>query len=267
MNASGERVSQTLTPAEQAQEIRLSTSYLNQVTANRYSRQSPLLFRFPYGRGALPSDTELDELERRGTMRFTARDRTTRLREYRRLSSPLHNIAGEGYGHLLWNHDSQDSSANAPTNTLASKASFVTRNLRSLCTSSQTDIVSLFHDIKSFNPEVIAVLIDLGQCLGMSFVDSKTILQSRSILNNATYIPKESIQSAPVEQLDSIADLLRNIGPDCEEEKEPTPGSCFSESLSRHFADCEAGSVSICIRGSWYQKTEQKLQECRSRGL
>ncbi len=267
MDAKGEKVSETLTPREQEEEIRLSKTYLNQATANRYSRQTPLLFRFPYGRGALPSDTELDALERRGKMRFSAEDRPTRLKEYRRLSSPLHNIAEAGHGHLLWNHDSQDSSSSAPSNTPESKASFVAKNLRGLCTSPQTDIVSLFHDIKSFNPEVIAVLIDIGQCLGISFVDSRTILQSQALLSSATYIPQERIQSAPVERLDSIAEFLKTLGPDCEEEKEPTPGSCFSESLNRHFGDCEAGTVSICIRGSWYQKTDQKLQECRARGL
>lgn len=267
LNSSGQRVSQPLTPEEQEDEIKLSTTYLNQATANRYSRQTPLLFRFPYGRGALPSDSELDELERRGAMRLPSSDRPNRLREYRRLSAPLHSIASQGYGHLLWNHDSQDSTASAPVNTLQAKANFVTQNLRGLCSSSQTDIVSLFHDTKSFNPEVIAVLIDLGQCLGMNFVDARSILQSHSILNHATFIPREIIQSAPVRQIDSITEILRNIGPDCEEKSEPAPGSCFSQSLNRYFADCESGSVSICLRGSWYQKTEQKIQECHSRGL
>lgn len=260
-------MSQPLTPAEQAEEIALSTRYLNEATGNRYGRQTPLLFRFPYGRGALPSDTELDEMERRGDMRFTSSDRATRLREYRNLSRPLQTLASQGYGHLLWNHDSGDSSSSAPDSTLDSKASYVSRNLRSLCSSGQRDIVSLFHDIKSFNPEAVAVLIDLGQCLGMQFVDAQTILASESLAASGTYISRRSVEAAPAQQLDSIADLLRNLGPSCPENTDPALGSCYSESLNRYFADCEAGAVSICISGSWYQKTDAKLSECRARGL
>lgn len=267
LNSSGSPVSTPLTPAQQAEEIALSTRYLNESTGNRYGRQSPLLFRFPYGRGALPSDAELDEMERRGDMRFSSRDRATRLREYRTLSEPLNAVAAQGYGHLLWNHDSGDSGSAAPDNTLASKANFVAGNLRNLCSSGQRDIVSLFHDIKSFNPEAVAVLIDLGQCLGMSFVDAQTILASETLRANGTYITRQSVESAPARQVDSIGDLLRNLGPDCPENTEPAPGSCYSESLDRYFADCESGSVSICIRGSWFRKTDEKLAECRARGL
>jgi peptidoglycan/xylan/chitin deacetylase (PgdA/CDA1 family) len=266
LNSQGTPVSESLTEEERVREIRLSTQYLNEATNNRYGRQRPLLFRFPYGRGALPSDRELEEMERRNEIRFTSQDRTIRLREYRRLSSPLHAVATEGYGHLLWNHDSMDSSSSAPTNSPQSKSEFIVRNLRNFCSSSHRDIVSLFHDIKSFNPEVIAVLIDLAQCLGLSFVDAPTILSASSLQNNGTYLSQETIQGEPVKHMDEIAKLLKNIGPDCEQH-EPTPGSCYSESLNRFFGDCEGGSVSICIRGSWYSRTPAKEAECRARGF
>lgn len=262
------RVLTSLTPDEKLRQIRLSTRYLNEATGNRYSRQRPLLYRFPYGRGVLPSDSELDEMERRGEIRFSSRDRQLRLREYRSLSAPLHAIAEAGYGHLLWNHDSSDSTANAPRpNDPDSKVRFITQNLSSLCSSSNTDIVSLFHDIKPFNPEVVAVLIDLGRCLGMSFVDQGTILQSQALANAGTYIAKESVQAAPVRRLDEIGELLKSLGPDCPPEEQNAPGSCYSQDARRTFRDCESGEVSICIRGSWFRKTEEKLQECRARGL
>ena len=266
LNSQGREISESLTEEERVREIRLSTQYLNESTNNRYSRQRPLLFRFPYGRGALPSDSELNEMERRGEMRFSSQERSVRLREYRRLSSPLHAVAHEGYGHLLWNHDSMDSSSTAPTNTPQSKSEFIVRNLKNFCSSSHSDIVSLFHDIKAFNPEVIAVLIDLAQCLGLSFVDAPTILSASSLQNNGTYLSQETIQRAPVKQMDEITKLLSNLGPDCEH-PEPPPGSCYSESLNRFFHDCEGGSVSICIKGSWFSRTPSKEAECRARGF
>lgn len=257
----------SLSPEEKSRQIRLYTRYLNEATHNRFGRQHPLLYRFPYGRGVLPSDAELDEIERRGDMRFSSRDRLVRLREYRALSAPLHAIADSGYGHLLWNHDSEDSTASAPANDPASKAQFISRNLAGLCSSPNADIVSLFHDIKPFNPEVVAVLIDLGKCLGMNFVDQKTILQASALSNAGTYISREHIQATPVRRLDEIGRILESLGPDCPEESPPAPGSCYSQDAQRTFRDCESGEVSICIRGSWFRKTEEKLQECRARGL
>lgn len=262
------RNGERLSPEESMRQIRLSTQYLNEATGNRFSRQRPLMFRFPYGRGVLPSDAEMDEMERRGEIRFSSSDRAVRLREYRALSGPLHRIAEADYGHLLWNHDSGDSSSSAPSNTPEAKSAFVVRNLSEMCSSTNRDIVALFHDIKSFNPEVIPVLIDLGRCLGINFVDAPTIQSSEALRTAATWIPRESIQQEPVRRVDAIADLLRNLNANCpDEEVQEAPGSCYSQDLNRYFRDCEAGEVSICIRGGWTTKTEEKLQQCRARGL
>ena len=261
------RNGERLSPEESNRQILLSTRYLDEATGNRFSRQRPLMFRFPYGRGVLPSDDEMEEMERRGEIHFSSPDRAVRLREYRALSGPLHRIAAAGYGHLLWNHDSEDSTTNAPTDDPDSKAAFITKNLSEMCSSSNRDIVALFHDIKPFNPEVVSIVIDLGRCLGINFVDSATILSSPALRSAGTWIPKEQIIAEPVRRIDQIGELLASLNPSCPEEDSPTPGSCFSQDLNRYFRDCESGAESICIRGGWFRKTEEKILQCRSRGL
>lgn len=267
LNVQGEANGKSMNEKERTEELRLTSLYLDQATAGRFSKQRPKLFRFPYGRGVLPSDSELELMQKKGMMNFSSPDRQVRLHEYRLLSEPLQEIGSKGYGHLLWNHDSMDSTTSAPNESLSSKANYIVQNLAGLCKSPQQDIVSLFHDIKSFNPEAVGIIIDMGKCLGLKFVSAGEILTSPELVRRGTYISKDKILGAPVSRMDEIGELLKDLA--CEDEKTPLSkkNSCYSKDMNRTYGDCESGNVSICIRGSWFQRTDLKEEECRARGL
>ena len=75
-----------------------------------YAKQKHLLFRFPFGRGAIPSQTELEEMMRSGEIKLQDGSYAEQLKEYRKISPALQTLAGNNHSHLGWNHDSKDSS-------------------------------------------------------------------------------------------------------------------------------------------------------------
>ncbi len=265
LSSTGAVIDPGMSSEDRLDQIRTSTQLLDQATNGAYSRQSLHWYRFPYGRGALPSEAELNLLERRG-MNFSSTDRSVRLAEYRRLSEPLHELAEEGYSHLLWNLDSGDSGAFAHPSTQDDLKNYILSNLRQMCDQNNPrPMVALFHDIKPFNATAVPVLIDIAKCMGVEFVDARAVSRSESLRQRGTLITPVSVRASVA---DPIADLLRNIevAANCDPNQRPGDNWCWSET-GKWYNDCDYGEESICIRGGWHRKTEEWIRQCQSRGL
>lgn len=269
MNAQGQLLSPGMTPEEREEQIRESTRLLNQATQNRYSRDQPYQwFRFPYGRGALPSDAELEYMARRG-MTFSATDRATRLREYRQQSDALGALGDSGYSHVLWNHDSMDSSYSTSTLAPSVLRDYVVDNLRRFCAPGRPTLqVALFHDVKPFNAEAVPVLIEVARCLGVQFVPASTVAQSQRLQESGTLITAAQIQRAPVDVMGELIASLSGECPTCApDERTPDTKSCLSEYNGQWYGHCQGGTVSICFEGQWKSRTDAWENRCRSEGL
>lgn len=66
MNANGEILEKGYTESEREFQIKKNNELLNKATSNRFNNQEYKLFRFPYGRGAMPSKIEIDEMMKKG---------------------------------------------------------------------------------------------------------------------------------------------------------------------------------------------------------
>jgi peptidoglycan/xylan/chitin deacetylase (PgdA/CDA1 family) len=258
MNAAGEVLERGLSPEEQSREARRSVELLNAATAGKFSQQRPLLYRFPYGRGAMPSQVELEELRRQGKVVLSKNTYAGQLQEYRQQSSPLQAVAGENFSHLGWNHDSRDSSFGTNLPDVSVQKKYILDNLRGMCNGNEALKVALFHDIKQINTVAIPLLIDLGRCLGLNFIGPKEMERQReSLVNSGVYIPKENIRKGPVESMLQGLSAVANVGQinrdkDCGTHQ---PQTCFSQQYQRSYEHCTGGN-SICLDGRWVARQD-----------
>jgi peptidoglycan/xylan/chitin deacetylase (PgdA/CDA1 family) len=268
MDSQGTLLSRGLTVSQRAEQLRLSEQLLNQATNGAFARQAHRLFRFPYGRGVLPSDRELDEMERMG-MSFSDQDRATRLKEYRRQSESLIDLADRRYTHLLWNHDSGDSRINKQNLSATEMTHFITENVKGYCArGSPQEQISLFHDTKKFVAEAIPQIVEITRCLGGEFVSADKILRSTALKERETIITPDMVARAPV---DALADLIQSLNLNCDTchtSPSPSEGSCLSQYDGKIYPHCSGGKVSICYRGKWYARAGgDKEALCAGEGL
>jgi len=269
MDANGTVLSQGMTESERAEQLRTSESLLNLATNGAFARQPLKLFRFPYGRGVLPSDRELDQLERQG-MRFSARDRATRVKEYRRMSDPLATIADRNYTHFLWNHDSGDSRITRSEMTSSELVNFVTENVQGYCARGRpSEQISLFHDTKNFVVQAIPMIVEISRCLGAEFVSAERIMQSQRLREMETIITPAMLSRAPVDAMGELIQSLSLGCDNCMQTQTAVPaGACLSEYDGKIYPHCSGGAVSICYRGKWYSRSGgEKESLCAGEGL
>lgn len=254
MDASGRILENGFTQTQREQQIERSISLLDQSTNNRFSSQSIKLFRFPYGRGAMPSALELNEMEKRGVIKFSSNNFSSRLSEYRNQSPALQTLAGFGFSHLGWNHDSQDSSLPVQMPGPSVLKNYILKNIKTMCGAKSTR-VALFHDTKHANISAIPVILDVGSCLGLKFISAEEMMKENSLENSGVLIKRDKTLKAPVDELATLlSSLEKNKAPqvDCKEEVQK---DCYSEYLKRSFRNCE-GQESICIDGRWYSRRD-----------
>lgn len=252
IDGTGKLLEKGFSKEKRDEEINKSIHLLNQATGQQYAKQKHLLFRFPYGRGAMPSQTELEEMMRSGEIKLQNENYAEQLKEYRKISPALQTLAGNNHSHLGWNHDSKDSSfgVTMPANSILK--SYIVSNLKNLCASSISPQVALFHDIKEMNTKAIPIIADIGKCAGLSFISADELLKyPEPVIKNGVYIPKEQIKVGIIENVIKTFDEVMNAGkPLCEKIKEV---SCHSEYTDKYYANCE-GDESICYQSKWYKR-------------
>jgi peptidoglycan/xylan/chitin deacetylase (PgdA/CDA1 family) len=264
MSSEGKILEKGFTQEERESQLKKSIDLLNQATGGKFSRQAIQLFRFPYGRGAMPSQKELQELMRSGQIKLSSQNYASQLKEYRSQSPALQTIAGSGFSHLGWNHDSQDSSYGAGVQKEETVKKFIINNLKSLCASKASSQVALFHDIKEMNTRAIPVILDIGQCLGLDFISASEMIKNKaSLVSSGVYLPKENIEMAPFKNMEELLSSLslNGVKPDCEEEIQEK--SCYSQQYQRSYPHC-SGGASICFEGKWYSKNDPVVKNCKN---
>jgi peptidoglycan/xylan/chitin deacetylase (PgdA/CDA1 family) len=262
MNGEGKVLERGFTQAEREAQLKKSIDLLNQSSEGKFSQQALQLFRFPYGRGAMPSQKELQEMMRSGQIKLSSQSYASQLKEYRSQSPALQTLAGSGFSHLGWNHDSQDSSYGAGVQKDETVKKFIINNLKSLCASKASSQVALFHDIKAMNAIAIPVIIDIGQCMGLDFISPSEMVKNKdSLISSGVLIPKENIEIAPFRNMEELLSSLNlnGVKPDCEEEK--LEKSCYSQQYQRSYPHCSGGE-SICFEGKWYSKNDPMVRGC-----
>lgn len=265
---------------DQESEINQSVELLNRATGGRFGRQSLRLFRFPYGRGAGPSPDELDVLDRNAGLAVPAscdRDcRARRMAAYRDRSPALQMIAGAGFSHVGWNHDSGDTRPSAPQANSEGQydpqhlALYIRQNLQDMCSSSADVVVALFHDIKRFNAQAIPVLMDVAACLQIDFVNAQTMAQTPSLVSRGVLIPRERILQGVGRNVERGLAAANQAGraPDCRDcdRQEPVDNSCYSPYLGHRIAQC-TGTDSICIAGEMESRGHPSVEQTCSSGV
>lgn len=254
IDSKGKVLEEGYSDRDKERQVERSVELLNQVTNNRFSKQKHVLFRLPYGRGAMPSPKELEHMESHGHMRFTSNDYSDRLKEYRQQSPALSVLADSGFSHLGWNNDSGDSRFGNGMLDNTKMKSFIVDNLKSMC-SGRSVQVALFHDIKEFNTVSIPVLMDVGKCLGLNFISADQMMQQQKALSDAgVLISRSKIQSGTAKTIEDILKTVEGAGKvECKEES--THKGCYSEQYKKTYKECEGGS-SICYGGRWYSRQD-----------
>lgn len=246
---------------EREKQINESVKLLNKATDGKFATQAYRLFRFPYGRGASPSQKEIEEMEKSKTMVFKGESYGEKLKEYRRMSPALQQIGEHKFSHIGWNHDSKDSSLpfKMPNDDVLKK--YVKNNVEALCSPGRPIKVSLFHDIKEVNTRAIPLIVDLGMCLGVKFISTKEMMENETQLTDTgVVIGRKLIAQAPVKTIDEIGQLLKTLNPpakQCSEAKggeHPVEG-CYSSYLKKTFQNCE-GETSKCYERKWYSAND-----------
>jgi peptidoglycan/xylan/chitin deacetylase (PgdA/CDA1 family) len=233
-------------------QIQKSYDLLNQATQGRFKNQKLLLYRFPYGRGAMPSPGEIRYMANNGIMKFISNDYGKQLQEYRRQSPALLSIEAKGFSHLGWNHDSEDSKyQNVPMAPQVLK-DHIKNNLRALC-AAKVPQVALFHDIKAFNLDVVPVVLDIGKCMGLKFISPDQMIAMKStFVANHVLIQRSEIQRAPAKTLEDILTEISKFGePEECTSTDDSEKSCYSHDYNKYYSDC-AGGDSVCYRGKWF---------------
>lgn len=242
------------TNAQREDQIKKSIQLLDSATNGKFSRQEYKLFRFPYGRGAMPSQKEIEEMEKTKQMVFSGDSYAEKLKEYRRISPALQQIGAYGFSHVGWNHDSNDSSLPFTMPNENVFKAYVLNNIKNMCSPSIKTKVSLFHDIKEVNTRAIPLIADLGGCLGVDFISPKEMMNTASLANNDVIIKSKTIAQAPVRMADDLGKLINQIsnpGKQCAETQTQPGKGCYSKYLNKVFGNCE-GETSKCFEGKWY---------------
>lgn len=252
MDSDGKVLEKGFTQEQREEQIRTSVALLNKATNGRFQRQVPMLYRLPYGRGAMPSGKELNEMVRSGEIVLQGSTYAEMLGEYRRISPPLQTLAGNGFSHLGWNVDSGDSSFPVKSPDKAKIKEYILKNLTQMCGIPRMTKVALFHDIKEMNIQAIPVIMDVGKCLGLNFVSAQEMIKDKMVTKTSVLIDKETIKIDTVKQVLAGLDSVKKIGVQCEEKKDRS--TCVSEN-GRTYTRCQ-GEDSVCFEGRWYAKTD-----------
>lgn len=264
MDGNGKVLDNGFSESERDYQLNKSIDLLNQATDQSFSKQKHLVFRFPYGRGAMPSPREIEYMHKKGIMTFSGRNYQERLDEYRRQSPALVTLASQNFSHLGWNHDSKDTSSVSLSD--EGVRNYIKENIKDLC-KGRGSKVSLFHDIKEVNTKAIGPIIDIGRCLGLEFISYDELAKNKSSLNKGVLISKEDVEQGVYESMEDLLRAVNRAGEvDCKEENVLEQGqSCYSDYTKSFFADCE-GESSICYEGRWYSKTDPYVQsKCQKR--
>ncbi len=238
------------TEQQRLEQVQKSKQLLDQATHGGFSKQKHLFYRFPYGRGAMPSRTELNHMAEKKLMSFSSNQYEGRIREYRLKSGALDTLGDEGFTHVGWNHDSRDS-----VNGVTDPTQYLLTNLEQLCDGEGKPGVkiALFHDIKTINKEAIPLLIDLGKCLGLDFISSNQMMKESALAQSGIIVNRNEdakiTLTESVKKIENINAILNK--PEKCEQKSPSK-TCKSEN-GRVYQDCE-GEESICFEGGWYNK-------------
>ena len=247
--------------SESLADIQASTAWLDRATGGAFSKKDNRLIRFPYARGITPSPIELNEIKIREKMSREAGRNDYILHH----SAAMRNAASEGYSHVGWNHDSEDSTGKYNK---TNQDVYVDNFLKNLCNSGHRHIISLLHDIQKVNvlpskensnKTVLDEVIMKAKCLGVDFVGIREILNKDLPLNVYTDIGKV-VADETQDALAALIDTLPNSGEapvkvcPCEVEISPQSGGCVSSYNGAYYENCK-GSASICYQGKWYAKT------------
>lgn len=265
---------------EREQQIKRSKELLDLATKNvmkdgkpyTFSNQPDLLFRFPYGRGAMPSQKEIEYMAGKSnenySMNFTSNGYENRLKEYRTKSGALDDLSQFGFNHVGWNHDSKDSGGKysnlksdlpVPEKNKLVKE-YVRDNLEKLCdsnssaTAKPTTKVALYHDIQPINKDALPLIMDLGKCMGLSFISSSAMMKTEGLKTAGIIVDRTKDVEAVIANSIIVVENLNKPKNACE--KKPTDSSdktCKSEYTTRVFNNCE-GEDSICFDGTFYNK-------------
>lgn len=270
-----------LSEAESAQEIVLSSLLLSQATNGLYQKQKNKLFRFPYGRGAIPSSLELEYIAKNvggsdvcdSSEKFEkAKDYSwykEELKNYRTYGSEaLKRLHSRSFDHVGWNFDSKDSHS-AVVEKASRDIHWYTEDIVSrLCQNPSQDIMALFHDKgKEFNAKAIGAIIDTARCLGANFVSHDELIADKNFVANSGVI-QQAPNNRPheIEAVAGILDKASDYGspalakcPDSISKFELSK-SCWSEYTHTEYALCE-GASSICIDGKWFKRDDKVVKE------
>lgn len=259
MDGKGKILEEGFTQAEREKQLARSIELLNWSTQGKFSEQKPLLFRFPYGRGAMPSERELKHMVDSGEIQLQGKTYAEQLKEYRSISPALQTLASSGFSHLGWNHDSHDSSygVKSPEKDILKK--YIRKNLEGLCAKPQITKVALFHDIKEMNIQAIPIIMDIGQCLGLKFISAQEMTKDSQLTTTGVLIEKDKILAGTVEQVMQGMNSVKEIGKkQCTEEV--SDKSCYSEQYKKTYPHCSGGD-SVCFEGKWYSRTDPIIKE------
>lgn len=259
MDKTGKVLENGFTQEEREAQIQKSMDLLQWSTQGKFKQQSLQLFRFPYGRGAMPSKQEIDKKFSMGEIDTESEKYDDRLKKYRQTSPALQTIAGQGFSHLGWNHDSQDSSYGVKSPEKNILKDYIKNNLKNLCASPQQTKVALYHDIKEMNITAIPLILDIGKCLGLKFISAQDMVKDSRIKSSGVLIEKTDIVKAPVEIAIEGLSAVEKVGQKTCPEK-PTDKSCWSEQYQKYYPHCSGGD-SVCFEGKWKSRVDPIIQE------
>lgn len=258
MNGKGEILEEGFTQKEREAQLKRSVDLLNWSTQGKFSKQTPLLFRFPYGRGAMPSERELKHMIDKGEIHLEGKTYAEQLKEYRQISPALQTLASSGHAHLGWNHDSNDSSFGVKTPEKKILKDYIVKNIKGLCASPQITKVALFHDIKEMNISAIPVIVDIGKCLGLNFINAQDMAKDQQLEKAGVLISKDKIQIGTIENVIKGLESV-NQGSQLKCDPKVIDKSCYSQQYQKSYPHCSGGD-SVCFEGKWYSRTDPVIK-------
>jgi peptidoglycan/xylan/chitin deacetylase (PgdA/CDA1 family) len=255
MNGKGETLDKGFIQKEREEQLAKSIELLQWSTGGKYKQQTPQLFRFPYGRGAMPSEMELQKMVSNGEIVLKGKTYREQLAEYRHLSAPLQTLAGANLSHLGWNHDSSDSSfaVKMPIDDVV--RSYILKNLKGLCSDPQITKVALFHDIKEMNMTAIPVILDIGKCLGLKFISAQEMVKDKNLNKTGVLIDKQDVLIGMTKNIIETLDETKHI--EVNQCTTVTEGhkTCYSKDYEKTYQHCTGGDY-VCFDGEWKANTD-----------
>jgi peptidoglycan/xylan/chitin deacetylase (PgdA/CDA1 family) len=248
-------LSTPFTQKEREAQIKKSDELLNLATNGKFSKQKQgKFFRFPYGRGAMPSPYEIEVMIQQG-MTIKGNTYAEKLSYYRSHSPAMSTLSESDYNHMGWNFDSQDSSLGAEISDPATVEKYLTENLTRMCASSEKILIALFHDIKKLNVKAIGPFIDTAQCFGMKFIDiDETLTKRKELVKSGVIINKYELNKEDVgELLGQLSKVNEKPILSCEPAATKEKKGCYSEYTGKEIPHCQ-GADSICVDGKFYAK-------------